>query len=71
MKKNIEKSQIWTPLDPLCPQFWGGFSADSPLKIWDVMTPYLKHFLSKKQKIDNFDHFCQKDPLKLPNCVFI
>ena len=50
-KKNIEKSQIWTPLYPLCPQFWGGSSADSPLKIWDVMTPYLKTLF--KQKTEN------------------
>ena len=53
MKKNIEKN--WTPLDPLCPQFifffvggGGGSSADSPLKIWDVMTPYLKTLFEQK-----------------------
>ena len=48
MKKNLEKSQIWTPLDPLCPQFLGGSSADSPLKILDVMTPYLKTLFEQK-----------------------
>ena len=50
-KKNIEKSHIWTPLDPLYPQLWGGgSSADSPLKIWDVMTPYLKTLFEQKTK---------------------
>ena len=49
MKINIEKkSQLWTPLDPFCRQFWGGCSADSPLKIWDVMTPYLKTLFEQK-----------------------
>ena len=42
-----------TNLDPLCPQFffWGegvGSSADSPLKIWDVMPPYLKTLFEQK-----------------------
>ena len=48
----LKKKQIWTPLDPLCPQFFffggGGSSADSPLKIWDVMTPYLKTLFEQK-----------------------
>ena len=61
MKINYEKSQTWTPLDPHCPHFFfggGGFSSnDSPLKFWDVMPPYRRHFLSKKEKIDNFDNF--------------
>ena len=48
MKKTLKKSQIWTPLNPLCPQFWRGSSADSPLKIWDVMTPYLKTLFEQK-----------------------
>ena len=39
----MKKAKFGPPLDPLCPQFfWGGSSADSPLKIWDVMPPYLK-----------------------------
>ena len=46
-KKNIEKSQIWTPLDPFTPNFWGS-SADSPLKIWDVIPPYLKTLIEHK-----------------------
>ena len=51
-------------LAPLCPPFWGGSSAASPLEIRDVMPPYLKRLFSKKQKIDNFDHFCLDDPLR-------
>ena len=31
MKINNEK-KIGLPLDPICPQFWGRSSADSPLK---------------------------------------
>ena len=48
MKINIEKSQILTPLDPLCPQFRGGFIADSSLKIRDVMPPYLKTLFEQR-----------------------
>ena len=36
---------------PLCPPFFfggGGSSADSPLKIWDVMPPYLKTLFEQK-----------------------
>ena len=33
---------------PLAPIFWGGSSADSPLKIWDVMPPYLKTLFEQK-----------------------
>ena len=36
---------------PLCPPFWGGSSAASPLKIWDVMPPYLKTLLEQKTEI--------------------
>ena len=36
---------------PLCPPFWGGFSAASPLKIWDVMPPYLKTLFEQKTDI--------------------
>ena len=42
------------PSGPPLPQIWGGSSADSPLKIWDVMslmTPYLKTLF--KQKTEN------------------
>ena len=35
-------------LDPLCLQFWGESSADSPLKIWDVMPTYLKTLFEQK-----------------------
>ena len=48
MEKNIENRQIWTPLDPLCPQFWGGSSADSPLKIRDEITTYLETLFQQK-----------------------
>ena len=68
-KKKTLKKIIWTPLDPLYPQFWEGSSADSPLKIWDVMTPYLKTLVEQKQKIDNFDLFCLNDPLKVLSTV--
>ena len=56
MKKNLH---------PLCPQSWGCSSSAIPLKIWDVMPPYLKTLLSKKQKIDNFEHFRLNDPLSV------
>ena len=39
------------PLPPLCPPFWGGSSAASPLKIWDVMPPYLKTLFEQKTEI--------------------
>ena len=36
----------------LCPPFWGGSSAASPLlKIWDVMPQYLKTFFQQKTEI--------------------
>ena len=47
-KKIIVKSQIWTPLDPLCLQYWEGSSADIPPKIWNVMTPYVKTLFEQK-----------------------
>ena len=48
MKINNENSQIWTPSGPPLPQFWGGSSADSPLKIWDVIPPYMKTLFEQK-----------------------
>ena len=36
---------------PFCPPFLGGSSAASPLKIWDVMPPYLKTLFEQKTKI--------------------
>ena len=36
---------------PLCPPFWGGSSAASPLKIWDAMPPYLKRLFEQKTEI--------------------
>ena len=63
MKKNF-----WTPSGPTLPPNLGSSSADSPLKIWDVMPPPpppMRFILSKKQKIDYFDHFRLNDPLKL------
>ena len=36
---------------PLCPPFWGGSSAASPLKIWNVMPPYLKTLFEQKTEI--------------------
>ena len=50
MKINNEKKpnldSFWTPF---APKFGGGSSADSPLKIWDVLPPYLKTLLTKKK----------------------
>ena len=39
MKINNEKSQICISSGPPLPPILGGSSADSPLKIWDVMPP--------------------------------
>ena len=46
MKINNEKKN----LDPLCPQSWGCSSSASPLKIWDVMPPYLKTLFEQKTR---------------------
>ena len=50
------------------PPFLGGSSATNPLKILDLMPPYLKTLFEQKkqQKFDHFDHFCLDDPFKLP-----
>ena len=56
MKINNEKKQIWTPSRPPLPPIFGVSSADSPLKIWDVVPPYLKT-IEQKQKIDNLTKF--------------
>ena len=44
MKINIEKSQIWTPVDPLCPPFLYYYS-----DLTEIFTQYVKsekkHFL--------------------------
>ena len=47
MKINNDKK---TNLDPLCPQSWGCSSSASPLKIWDVMPPYLKTLFEQKTR---------------------
>ena len=36
---------------PPLPLFWGVSSAASPLKIWDVMPPYLKTLFEQKTEI--------------------
>ena len=41
------KKKIWTPF---APNFGGGSSAASPLKIWDVMPPYLKTLFEQKTR---------------------
>ena len=56
----MNKYKFGPPLDSFCPQFWGGSSATSPLKIWDVMLHYLKTIFEQKQEIDNFDHLNEK-----------
>ena len=50
---SIENKKIKNqpPLPPLYPPFWGGSSAASPLKIWDVMPPYLKTLFEQKTEI--------------------
>ena len=35
----------------ICPPFWGGSSAASPLKMWDVMPPHLKTLFEQKTEI--------------------
>ena len=49
-KKNIWKKPNLDPSGPPLPSIWGGggSSADSPLKIWDAMTPYLKTLFDQK-----------------------
>ena len=46
----MKKAKFGPTLDPLCPPFWGGggSSDTSPLKIWDVMPPYLKTLFESK-----------------------
>ena len=48
-KKTLKKAKFGPLCTPFAPKFYfffggggRGSSADSPLKIWDVMTPYLK-----------------------------
>ena len=48
MKINIGKKKIGPLCTPLCPQFLGGSNANSPLKIWDGMSPYLKTLFEQK-----------------------
>ena len=48
MKKNIEKKPNLDPSGPPLPTILGGSSADNPLKILDVMTPYLKTLFEQK-----------------------
>ena len=55
-----------TNLDTFAPHFWGGSSATSLLKIWDVMPHNPKTLFEQKQKINDFDHFCLDDLLKMP-----
>ena len=48
-KKTLKKAifgPLWTPFAPNI--FWGGSSADSPLKNLDAMTPYLKTLFEQK-----------------------
>ena len=47
---SIENEKKNEPL-PLCPPFLGGSSAASPLKIWDVMPPYLKTLFEQETEI--------------------
>ena len=46
-KKNNEPPPFFPPLPPIL----GGSSAASPLKIWDVMPPYLKTLFEQKTEI--------------------
>ena len=47
-KKNIEKKTNLDHSGPPLPPILEGSSADRPLKIWDVMTPYLKRLFEQK-----------------------
>ena len=52
LKTKKKRTLFFAP--PLCPPlFWGGggSSAASPLKIWDVMPPYLKTLFEQKTEI--------------------
>ena len=65
MKINNEKAKFGPPLDPFAPNFFfffgggGGSSPAIPLKMWDVMPPYLKTIFEQKtkQKMIFFDYF--------------
>ena len=49
MKKTLKKKPNLDPSGPPLPTIWGwGSSADSSLKIWDVMTQYLKTLFEQK-----------------------
>ena len=62
-KKNIEKKLNLDNSGPPLPSFFGGdSSADSPLKIWDVMTPYLKTLFEQKTENWQFWPFLPKWP---------
>ena len=49
--ENEKKIMNLQPFSPLCPPFWGGSSAASPLNIWDVMPPYLKTLFEQKTEV--------------------
>ena len=60
------KKKTNPPPPPLSP-FWEGSSAASPLKIWDVMPPYLKTlFEQKNRNLIILTIFAQSDPIKSP-----
>ena len=45
----MQKAKFGPPLAPHCPNLrGGGSSAASPLKIWNVMPPYLKTLFEHK-----------------------
>ena len=46
-----EKNNNLPPFALSLPPILGGSSASSPLKIWDVMPPYLKTLLEQKTEI--------------------
>ena len=45
-----EKVNVWPPPDLICLLYWGGSSTASPLKIWDVIAPYLGTLFEHKTK---------------------
>ena len=47
-KNNEKKNKFGPPLDPLCPRFWEVSSVASPVKIWEVMPPFLKTLFEQK-----------------------
>ena len=53
---------------PFAPNFGGVLVPPASLKFGTLCPHTWRHFLSKKQKFDNFDHFRQDDHFRLKLC---